>query len=205
MDQLKVGAFIATKRKEHNLTQVQLAEKLGITDRAISKWERGKSLPDASIMLELCEILEITVNDLLCGEVVMDNYNEKIENNMIEVIKQKEESDKRLLKTEIVIGIISSLFLLSMIAVGVVFAIVYQITWVFFLLYGIGLTQFLVCVVFAIRIEQKAGYYVCAKCGHRYIPKYSSVLFSMHVNRTRYMKCPNCGKRSWQKKAISKE
>ena len=67
MDQIKIGKFITEKRKERGLTQLQLADKLGITDRAVSKWETGRSLPDASIMLELCSILEITVNDLLNG------------------------------------------------------------------------------------------------------------------------------------------
>ena len=68
MDQLKTGMFISELRKEKSLTQAQLAEKLGITDRAVSKWETGRSLPDAAIMLELCEILGITVNELLSGE-----------------------------------------------------------------------------------------------------------------------------------------
>ena len=80
MNQIKIGKFISSKRKEVGLTQMQLAEKLNITDRAVSKWETGRSLPDASIMLELCSILKITVNDLLSGEVVdMDNYKEKSE------------------------------------------------------------------------------------------------------------------------------
>lgn len=70
MNQVKIGKFIASKRKEQGLTQLQLAEKLGITDRAVSKWETGKSLPDASLMPELCKLLKITINDLLCGEVV---------------------------------------------------------------------------------------------------------------------------------------
>lgn len=70
MDQVKIGKFIAECRKKNQLTQVQLAEKLNITDRAVSKWERGKSMPDSSIMLELCKILKISVNDLLSGEVV---------------------------------------------------------------------------------------------------------------------------------------
>lgn len=67
MEQVKIGKFIASKRKEQGLTQLQLAEKLGITDRAVSKWETGKSLPDASLMPELCKLLKITINDLLCG------------------------------------------------------------------------------------------------------------------------------------------
>lgn len=78
MNQIKIGEFISSQRKIKNLTQVALAEKLGITDRAVSKWERGKGLPDASLMVDLCEILGITVNELLCGEKIsMENKNEK--------------------------------------------------------------------------------------------------------------------------------
>ena len=206
MDQIKIGKFISEKRKEQNLTQMNLAEKLGITDRAVSKWETGKSLPDASVMLELCEILKITVNDLLCGEVIsMENYNENTEKAILEMVKQKEAADKRLLSFEIVLGIISSLFLFAMIAVGVVFVKVLGKEWVFFLLVGIGLVQFIVAMIFALKIEQVAGYYECAKCGHRYVPTFKSVNMAMHFGRTRYMKCPHCGKRSWNKKVINKE
>ncbi len=206
MDQIKTGKFIAKKRKEQNMTQVQLAEKLGITDRAVSKWETGKSLPDASIMLELCGLLQITVNDLLCGEVVsMKDYNEQTEKNLIEMIKQKEASDKRLLTMEIVIGLISTLFLFSMIGVGVVFMKMKMDEWVFFLLLGIGLAQFIVAMMFSLRIEQIAGYYECKKCGHRYVPTYKSVNLAPHIGRTRYMKCPKCGKKTWQKKVLTKE
>ena len=94
MDQVKIGKFIAECRRKTNLTQMQLAEKLNITDRAISKWETGKSLPDSSIMLELCDVLGISGNHLLCGEVVtMDNYNKELENNLLEMIKQKEQAE----------------------------------------------------------------------------------------------------------------
>ena len=70
MDQIKIGKFIAECRKKKNLTQAQLAEKLDITDRAISKWETGKAMPDSDIMLDLCYILGINVNELLCGEII---------------------------------------------------------------------------------------------------------------------------------------
>ena len=74
MNQIKIGKFITERRKNVNLTQMQLAEKLNITDRAVSKWETGRAMPDSSIMLELCDVLQITVNDLLSGEVItMDN------------------------------------------------------------------------------------------------------------------------------------
>ena len=86
MNQMKIGKFIAECRKQKNLTQMQLAEKLNITDKAVSKWERGVAMPDSSIMLELCEILNITVNDLLCGEVVvMEKYNKEMEKNLLEL------------------------------------------------------------------------------------------------------------------------
>ena len=185
---------------------MQLAEKLGITDRSVSKWETGKSLPDASIMLELCGLLGITVNDLLCGEVVsMENYNEKIEKNLLDMVKQKEEADKRLLKMEIVIGFISIAFLFAMLAVGIVFMNMEKPLWMFFLPVGIGFAQFIIAMAFGLKIEQVAGYYECAECGHKYIPNYRSVIMAMHMSRTRYMKCPKCGKKSWQKKVISKE
>ena len=84
MDQMKIGKFIAERRKKANLTQMQLAEKLNITNRAVSKWETGKAMPDTSIMLDLCNVLEINVNDLLSGEVVsMENYNKKLESNLL--------------------------------------------------------------------------------------------------------------------------
>ena len=91
MNQIKIGKFIAECRKQKNLTQMQLAEKLGITDRAVSKWETGRAMPDSSIMLSLCGILNVTVNDLLSGEVIsMENYNKESERNLLEAVKQKE-------------------------------------------------------------------------------------------------------------------
>ena len=203
MDQIKIGKFVAERRKDVNLTQAQLAEKLNITDRAVSKWERGKSMPDSSVMLELCDILKITVNDLLNGEVVtVDNYSKELENKLIEMVKHKEEADRRLLKMEIVLGIVA---VLPLAAAAVIASIVPMEEWKGGLLVGFSLLPLLIATPFALRIEQKAGYYECQKCGHRHIPQYSSVLFAMHMNRTRYMHCPECGEKSWQKKVVSKE
>ena len=206
MDQIQIGKFIAEKRKEQGMTQMQLAEKMGITDRAVSKWETGRSLPDASLMLDLCNLLKITVNELLCGEELsMENYNEKAEKALVEMVKQKEEADRRLLKMEVVIGVLSTLFLFALLAVGIVFMTMGKPMWIFWLLFGIGMVTFIVGISFAVKIEQVAGYYECAECGHRYIPKYGTTFLAMHMGRTRYMKCPKCGKKSWQKKVISKE
>ena len=203
MDQIKTGKFIAERRKANNLTQMQLAEKLGITDRAVSKWETGKSMPDVSIMLELCRILKITVNDLLSGEVVtMENYNKELEKNLLEMIKQKEESDRRLLRTEIVMVICCAL---PCIAAVIIASVVPMEEWLATVIVLGSLVPILIATPFALKIEQKAGYYECQKCRHRYVPKYASVFFAMHMGRTRYMKCPACGEKSYQKKVLSKD
>ena len=202
MDQIKIGRFIAERRKMKNLTQAQLSEKLNITDRAVSKWENGRSLPDSSIMLELCEILDITVNDLLSGEVVvMEKYDKNLENNLLEIIKEKEKADKHLLTMEIVIGFVSIGIMLGL-CIFAAYAPMEE--WVRIVLIIIGFIPVLILIPFMIKIEQTAGYYECQKCGNRYIPKYSSVFMSMHAGRTRYMKCPKCNEKSWQKKVISK-
>ncbi len=202
MDQIKIGKFISDLRKEKGLTQAQLSEKLGITDRAVSKWETGRSMPDASIMLELCEILGISVNELLSGEVLeMNNYNEKVEKNLLEIVKQKEEADKRLLKMEIVLGLLISIVFFVLIFIASFAEMEDRLR---IILIITGFIPFIIMIPFALRIEQKAGYYECQKCHHKYIPTYSSVLWAMHINRTRYMKCPKCGKYSWQHKTISK-
>ena len=203
MDQIKTGRFIAERRKENNLTQMQLAEKLGITDRAVSKWETGKSLPDAALMLELCEILKITVNDLLSGEVViMDNYNKELENNLLEMVRQKEKSDKKLLSLEVFIGITATVILFVFIALA---AYVQMENLLRVMLIVFGFVVFIAGCFCALHIEQTAGYYECKACKHRYVPEYGSVFAAMHMGRTRYMKCPKCGKKSWQKKVLSKD
>lgn len=203
MDQIKIGRFIAECRKRVNLTQMQLAEKLDITDRAVSKWETGKAMPDSSIMLELCDILQISVNDLLCGEVVtMDHYNKELENNLLEMIKQKEQSDQRLLAIEWVVGILSCIVLFVPIFIG---ALLPMEDWQRIILVFSGFIPAVVGFCFAVRIEQIAGYYECKECGYRYVPTYKAVNLAMHMGRTRYMRCPKCNKKSWQKKKLSKE
>ena len=202
MDQIKIGKFIQEKRKEKNITQQELAEKLNITDRAISKWENGNCLPDVGTMPELCEILNITINDLFSGEVVnMKDNTKKLEENLLEMTKQKEEKDRQLLSLEIFIGVISSVILIgSVLLVGwlelekLPAGIIITISSILFAV-GMGL---------ALRIEQTAGYYECNNCHHKYVPTYQNVFWSQHICRTRKMKCPKCGKKVWHKKVITK-
>lgn len=87
MEQEKIGKFILQLRKEKNMTQKELAEKLGVTDRAISKWENGRGMPELSLIKPLCEILDVPVNELLSGErLVEDNYQQRLEENILNTI-----------------------------------------------------------------------------------------------------------------------
>ena len=203
MDQIKIGKFIAECRKKNNLTQMQLAEKLNITDRAISKWENGKGMPDSSIMLDLCNELKISVNELLSGEMIeMKNYDESVEKNLLDMVKQKEENDKRLLRAEILIGIFGLLpFFISLI---IIISVAME-EWLAAVIILTGIIPFLIATPFMLKIEQIAGYYECKNCGNKYVPKYKSVFISRHIGRTRIMRCPKCNKKSWHKKVLSKE
>ena len=202
MDQIKIGKFIAERRKELNLTQMQLAEKLGITDRAVSKWENGKAMPDSSIMLELCEILQISVNDLLHGEVItMENYNKELENTLVDLVNQKVKNDKRLLDLQVVMCVTSIAYYLAMIVLA---AYLPMAVWLRIVLIVAGLVPVIVCIAFAMKIEQIAGYYECKECKHRYVPTLKAINMAPHMGRTRHMKCPACGKKTWQKKVLSK-
>ena len=197
MDLLKIGTFIAEKRKEKKLTQLQLAELLHVTDRAVSKWECGRSMPDSSIMLELCDALGISVNELLTGEELnMENYNKQAELNLIQITKEKEESDKRLLRAEVVIGVFFTATFFALLLTGI---LTYKYAnlplWAMIVMIVLAVIIFFTGVFFALRIEQKAGYYECKECGYKYVPTYKAVMMAPHMGRSRYMTCPHCGKR----------
>ena len=113
MDYNKIGNFIIEKRKEKNLTQSKLAEKLFVSEKTISKWENGKSIPDANSLLKMSEIFDVSINELLNGEKLQgENYTQKAEQQLLELQKQKQHSDKRLLFSEIIIGVVSTILFL---------------------------------------------------------------------------------------------
>lgn len=117
MNQEAIGKFISACRKDKGLTQLQLAEKLNITNRAVSKWETGKSMPDSSLMLDLCAELGITVNELLSGErIPMENYQKKAEENLMELQTKKDNAQKSLnFIIKILIPLFCALFVLNMV------------------------------------------------------------------------------------------
>ena len=185
MDQIKIGKFIAECRKKQNLTQSQLAEKLGITDRAISKWENGRAMPDSSLMLDLCSILNISVNELLSGEVIgMENNDKKNEQLLLDIAKEVETKNKIIWTSMWIIMWVSIIALLT----------------------GLFLTAFLIpegpwqlvailvlCVVFlipcfyALKLEVSVGAYKCKNCGYEIVPTYKQALNAMHRGTTRYL------------------
>ena len=200
MDQIKIGKFIASCRKEEGMTQAELAEKLGISDRAVSKWETGKSMPDSGIMLELCGFLKINVNELLSGERIMaEFYSKQVEENLLAMRREVEERDRRALKLEYWLGFST---VLSGSVLILLASFLVMPFWLRMVLSAFALMMILLVSFIAVGIEQKAGYYECGCCHHRYVPSYRQVILSMHRGRTRYMKCPVCGKRSWQKKVL---
>ncbi len=203
MDQIKIGKFIASCRKEQGMTQAILAEKFGISDRAVSKWETGKSMPDSGIMLELCDLLKINVNELLSGERIMaESYDKRAEENLLAMKREIEEKNRQMLKTEYMITFPAVIAGLVMVFVA---SFVEMSTWLRIVLIAFAIVMIFAVAFIAVWIEKKAGYYECQHCHHRYVPTYWQANLAMHTGRTRYMKCPECGKRSWQKKVLTKE
>ena len=202
MDQIKIGRFIAESRKKVKLTQIQLAEKLGITDKAISKWETGKSMPDTAIMLQLCDILEISVNELLSGEKIsMENTNQKNEQLLLDMSKELERKNKTVWTSMWVIMIISMTALFAGILIAAF--LIPEGVWQLVTIIGICIV-FLIPCFYALKLEVSVGAYKCKNCGHEIVPTYSEALWAMHRGFTRYLKCPKCNKRTWCKKVIKK-
>ena len=203
MDQIKVGKFIASCRKEGHMTQADLAEKLGISDRAVSKWETGRSMPDSGIMLELCALLHINVNELLSGERIMtESYDKRVEENLLAMRREIEQRDKRMLRLEMWLTVPTIVVGIILIVLAVLLAMP---MWLRVALVTFTVAMVVVVGFVAVGIEQNAGYYECECCHHRYVPTYREVILAPHRGRDRYMRCPKCGKRCWQKKVLTDE
>ena len=202
MNQIKIGKFIADCRKQVNLTQMQLAEKLGITDKAVSKWERGIAMPDTSIMLELCDILHISVNELLCGEKIsMENNNQKNEELMLAMAKELEQKSKTVWTSMWAIMIVSMTALLA--GIFTVAFLVPEGPLMAVLMIALCVV-FLIPCFYAVKLEVSVGAYKCKKCGTEIVPTYKEAMMAMHRGFTRHLYCPTCGKRSWCKKVLKK-
>ena len=153
--------------------------------------------------MELCGYLKINVNELLSGEkIIAESYDKRAEENLLEMRRQVEEKNRQLLRTEYLISfptVIAGLFMCF------VASFVEMPSWVRIAMIAFALVMIFVVAFIAVGIEQKAGYYECQKCHDRHIPTYWQTNLAMHIGRTRYMKCPECGQWSWQKKVLTKE
>jgi len=203
MNLIKIGKFIAASRKNMNLTQEGLAEKLCITDRAVSKWERGISLPDADKMLELCNILDIKVNELLVGEKIdMNDYEKKNEELLLELAKQDELKNKRLIADMWVITITAFIFYVALMVVSVLLLEEGPILGAIIV---IGTLLLLFACFYGFKLEVDAGYYLCKHCNHVFEERnYFKLLMAPHMGTSRYLKCPECRKKSMAKKVMRK-
>lgn len=191
MDQIKIGKFIAEVRKSHNLTQRQLADALSISDKTVSKWECGKGLPEVSLMLPLCDTLNITVNDLLSGERVSESdYQKKAEENMMNLAKENEENKKRM-ALSVVCGIITIIAVCSLVVIA---SYIKMPTIARIGIIVLALATAAAGIGAAAVLEVKAGYYECPHCKSLFVPTTGEYVKGYHTLTKRKLKCHKCGK-----------
>lgn len=204
MDQVKIGKFISNERKAKGYTQKQLSELLAISDKTISKWECGNGFPEASLLLPLCNELEITVNELLTGErISQQNYKKKAEENMVNMIREKEENKQKILLTTM-IGVISTITFLTLLLVVCFYTDVITLP-IKMVLMVIAISVFGVGLYVAMWGDRKIGYFKCRNCNELFTPTFMQYNMGMHLLSTRYLKCPHCKTKTWCKKVMTKE
>jgi len=191
LDQVKIGRYIAERRKQLGMTQRQLADELSISDKTVSKWETGKGLPEVSLMMPLCEKLHISVNDLLTGESVSEfDYRKKAEENMMNLMKENSENKKHMILSVIcgvikIIAVCSLTVIASYIEMHTLARIAVVVLAFLTAVLGIGAAAVL---------EVKAGYYECPHCKALFVPAMSDYVKGYHTITRRRLKCPECGK-----------
>ncbi|MDE6691699.1 MAG: helix-turn-helix domain-containing protein [Clostridia bacterium] len=201
MNQIITGQFIKECRKEKGLTQEQLAEKLSVSPKTISKWECGNGMPDVSLMLPLCNELGISVNELLSGcKIDGSDYQQKAEENLLAALKERNENKKKII-LEVIIActaIMSGLLLCVMSGIQgipLLFRILPVCVGVIVIAAGVA-----VCCI----MDRETGYYECPKCKSRFVPTMGAYIIGPHTLLRRQLKCPHCGKISYCKKKLSK-
>ncbi len=202
MDQLKIGKFIAQMRKEKGLTQRAIAEKLLISDKTVSKWECGDGLPEVSLMMPLCELLGITVNELLSGKrLSTSEYQQNAEENILKLIKEKNEAKFRLI-LEVIVIFLTLLASVSLIMVAglseleIGYRIVLTVIAIVVMVGGIGV---------AAALEMRQAVFECKKCGKRFVPTKAAYIMGMHTVTRRHLRCPHCNVKSWCKRCLTIE
>lgn len=201
MDQIKIGKFIADERKRKGYTQKQLSEKLEISDKTISKWERGNGFPEVSLLLPLCNELEITVNELLSGERLQAmDYKKKAEENMVNLVKEAQESKKKIIMS----AMVSVLVIVAAVPLFVVAGMFEMQVWTRVLLMGIGFVIMVMGIAIACVLDREAGAFECPECNNRFVPDMKSYIMGPHTITKRKLVCPYCGAHKYCKKVLTK-
>lgn len=194
MDQKQTGKFIAEMRRERGLTQKELADRLLISDKTVSKWECGGGFPEVSLMIPLCNELGITVNELLSGKRLQaSEYQKSAEENMVRLMREKAEARSKL----VLEGLIVFITLLAAVTLCIVIGYVdMALGWKIAVL-AIAFTIIFVGVAMAIVLERMATDFECSCCHQRFVPTVGAYLMGMHTMTRRLLKCPKCGVRNW--------
>lgn len=201
MDQIKIGKFIADERKRKGYTQKQLSEKLAISDKTISKWERGNGFPEVSLLLPLCNELEITVNELLSGERVSEeDYLKKAEENMVNLVREALESKKKIVLSAMVAG----LTIIATVPLFILSGMFEMPVWTRVLLMGIGFVIMVIGIAIACVLDREAGAFECPECKERFVPDMKSYVMGPHTITKRKLVCPYCGAHKYCKKVLTK-
>ena len=201
MDQIKIGKFIADERKRKGYTQKQLSEKLEISDKTISKWERGNGFPEVSLLLPLCNELEITVNELLSGERVSEeDYRKKAEENMVNLVREAQESKKKIILSAIVVG----LTIIAALPLFMISGLLEMENWLRVTIIIIGGVVFFGGIAVACVLDRDAGAFECPECNNRFVPDMKAYVMGPHTITKRKLVCPHCGAHKYCKKVLTK-
>lgn len=200
MNQIKIGKFISSMRKQQGLTQRELADIIGISDKTVSKWECGKGMPEVSLMQPLCEALHINLNELFSGEKLTDaDYKNKAEENMMNLAKEKEESKKKIILAHIVVVLV----MISSITMILLSGYLEMPEWLRVILIVISIVVIAGGIGVACVLDMDAGTFECKHCKARFQPTAGAYIKGSHTPTTRYLKCPQCGKSSYCKKRLT--
>jgi len=200
MDVIKIGQFIKSLRKENSLTQREVAERLNVSEKTISKWETGNGLPEIGLMLPLCKLFGISINELLSGERLDEKqYVEKAEENMTYLV------DKTTPRTKTIITTVSCvLATLSSLAIILISAYFITQIWICLVMIGIALIIIAADVSVIVLVAVSTEIYKCEKCGEKFVPTLSAYILAPHTFKKRYLKCPHCGQKSWNNSHLRK-
>ncbi len=201
MNQVLIGKFIASERKRKGYTQKQLSEKLGISDKTISKWERGNGFPEVSLLLPLCGELDITVNELLSGERVSEeDYRKKAEENMVNLVREAQESKKKIILS----AMVALLVIVAATPMFVISGAIEMNTWIRVILIAIGFVVIVIGIAIACVLDRDAGAYECPECKTRFVPDMKDYIMGAHTITKRRLVCPHCGAHKYCRKVLTK-